>query len=78
MFWAGQVNAVLAIVTFGGVFLIGVAFGPGEAVAWFFFMFAVRVCMKIVDLVWTAATGSPLIYQVKILEDPKRGRDGDA
>lgn len=77
MFWAGRVNAVLAIATFGGVFFIGVFVGPAEAAAWFFFMIFVRVSIKIVDVLWTAVTGNPLVYQVKVL-DPKRGRDGDA
>lgn len=80
MFWAGRVNAVLGIATFGGMFLIGALFGVGEGVAWFFFMFAVRVSLKLLDVVWTAVTGSPLVYQVKILPDrqPRGGDDGQA
>lgn len=78
MFWAGQLNAILLIATFGGTFLIGILFGAGEGVAWFFFMFAVRVAIKLVDVVWTAFTGSPLVYQVKVLPTRRGGDDADA
>lgn len=74
MFWAGQLNAILLIATFGGTFLVGVLAGPGNAVAWFFFMFAVRLAIKLVDVFWTAITGSPLVYGTKILP-PHRGGD---
>jgi len=74
MFWAGRVNSILIIITFGGTFLIGVLSGPGNAVAWFFFMLFVRITIKIVDIFWTAITGNPLIYQTKILST-RRGSD---
>jgi len=71
MFWAGRVNSILVIVTFGGTFLIGILSSPLNGVAWFFFMLFVRIAIKLLDLFWTAITGDPLIYQTKILASRK-------
>ena len=68
MFWVGRLNAVLAIVTFVGLICFWVASGPGDAAAWLFTMFLLRVALKILDVIWTAATGNPLFYQIKILD----------
>ena len=53
MFWAGRVNSILVIVTFGGTFLIGILSSPLNGVAWFFFMLFVRIAIKLLDLFWT-------------------------
>ncbi len=39
-------------------------------------MVVIRIGIRILDTLWTAATGDPLIYQTKIL-DPRGGRDGE-
>lgn len=74
MFWAGRVNAVLAIVAAVGVIVCWAVQGPAGAAGWLIIMFAVRVAIRIVDVIWTAVFGDPLIYQVKVL-DRDRGND---
>lgn len=74
MFWAGRVNAVLAIVAFIGLVLCWAVQGPAGAAGWLIIMFAIRIGIRILDTVWTAITGDPLIYQVKLL-DRDRGND---
>ena len=74
MFWAGRVDAVLSIVAFVGLVVVWAVQGPGAAAGWLILMALVRVGIRIVDTVWTALTGNPLIYQVKIL-DRDRGND---
>ena len=77
MFWAGRVNAVLAIVAAIGVVICWAVQGPAGAAGWLLIMFVIRIAIRILDTLWTAATGNPLIYQVKVL-DPQRGRpDGE-
>jgi hypothetical protein len=77
MFWAGRVNAVLAIVAFGGLVLFWALGGPVVALGWLFVMLGVRIAIRILDVVWTALTGNPLIYQTKVLP-PRGGDDGQA
>ena len=74
MFWAGRVNAVLAIVAALGVVISWAVQGPAGVSEWLIIMFVVRVSRPIVDVIWTALTGDPLIYQTKIL-DRDRGND---
>lgn len=68
MFWLGRLNAILAIVAFVGLVVVWVAQGPGAAFGWLIFMGLLRIAIRIVDVVWTAATGNPLFYHTKILE----------
>lgn len=74
MFWAGRVNAVLAILTFVGLVVVWSVQGPGAAAGWLIVMVLVRIGIRILDTVWTAITGNPLIYQVKVL-DRRDGND---
>lgn len=74
MFWAGRVNAVLAIVAFIGLIVCWAVQGPAGAAGWLIIMLFVRIGIRILDTVWTAATGNPLIYQVKVL-DRRDGND---
>lgn len=74
MFWAGRVNAVLAITTFVGLVVVWSVQGPGAAAGWLIVMVLVRVGIRILDTVWTAITGNPLIYHTKIL-DRRDGND---
>ncbi len=74
MFWAGRVNAVLAIVAFVGLIVVWSVQGPGAAFGWLILMGLVRIGIRILDTVWTAITGNPLIYQVKVL-DRRDGND---
>lgn len=74
MFWAGRVNAVLAIVACVGLFVFWAIQGPAGAAGWLIIMFAIRIGIRIIDVIWTALTGDPLIYQTKIL-DRDRGND---
>ena len=48
--------------------------GPAGAAGWLVLMFALRIVLRIVDVVWTAATGNSPFYHVKVL-DPRRGSD---
>lgn len=68
MFWAGRVNAVLAIVAFIGLVVCWAVQGPAGAAGWLIIMFLVRIGIRILDTVWTALTGDPLIYNTKILD----------
>ena len=68
MFWLGRLNAVLAIVAFLGVVFFWWLQGPAGAAGWLIIMAALRFALRIVDLIWTAATGLPLFYHVKILD----------
>lgn len=74
MFWAGRVNAVLAIVAAIGVVICWAIQGPAGAAGWLIIMVIIRVAIRILDVIWTAATGNPLIYQTKIL-DRRDGND---
>lgn len=74
MFWAGRVNAVLAIVAFIGLIVCWAVQGPAGAAGWLIIMLVVRIGLRIVDVVWTAATGDPLFYHTKIL-DRRDGND---
>ena len=66
--------AVLAIVAAVGVVICWAVQGPAGAAGWLIIMFAVRVGLRIVDVIWTAVFGDPLIYQTKIL-DRRDGND---
>mgnify|MGYP000594316427 CR=1 FL=1 len=68
MFWLGRINAVLAILLFVGIVFFWWLQGPAGAGGWIIIMGVIRFALKVVDVLWTAATGSPLFYQVKILE----------
>lgn len=74
MFWAGRVNAVLAIVAFVGLVVVWAIQGPAGAAGWLIIMLFIRIGIRILDTVWTAATGNPLIYHTKIL-DRRDGND---
>jgi hypothetical protein len=76
MFWAGRVNAVLAIVAAVGVIVFWAIQGPSGAAGWLIIMLFVRIGIRILDVIWTALTGDPLIYQVKVL-DRDKGRSDD-
>lgn len=68
MFWLGRLNAILAIVAFLGLFIVWAVQGPAGAAGWLIIMLLVRVALRILDTVWTAATGNPLFYHTKILD----------
>lgn len=68
MFWLGRLNAILAIVVFLGLVIVWAVQGPGAAFGWLIFMGLLRIAIRIVDVVWTAATGNPLFYHTKILD----------
>lgn len=74
MFWLGRLNAILAIVAAIGVVLCWAVQGPAGAAGWLLVMFLIRIALRIVDVIWTALTGDPLFYQVKVL-DRDRGND---
>ena len=74
MFWLGRLNAILSIVTFVGLCIVWAIQGPAGAMGWLIIMLLVRVGIRILDVVWTALTGNPLIYQVKVL-DRRDGND---
>lgn len=74
MFWAGRVNAVLAIVAAAGVVICWAVQGAAGAAGWLIIMLLVRIGIRILDVIWTALTGDPLIYQTKIL-DRRDGSD---
>lgn len=57
MFWAGRVNAVLAIVAFVGLVVCWAVQGPAGAAGWLIIMLVIRIGIRILDTVWTAATG---------------------
>jgi hypothetical protein len=75
MFWAGRVNAVLAIVAFIGLIVCWAVQGPAGAAGWLIIMLLVRIGIRILDTVWTALTGDPLIYNTKILDRRDGGND---
>lgn len=68
MFWLGRLNAILAIVAAVGVVVVWAVQGPAAAAGWLVFMFVLRIALRIVDVVWTAATGNPFFYHVKVLD----------
>jgi hypothetical protein len=68
MFWLGRLNAIVAIVAAVGVVIAWAIEGPAGAAGWLLLMFVLRIALRIVDVVWTAATGNPLFYQTKILD----------
>jgi hypothetical protein len=61
-------NAVLAIVAAVGVVVAWAIQGPAGAAGWLIIMFVLRVSLRIVNTLWTAATGNPLFYDVKVLD----------
>lgn len=76
MFWAGRVNAVLAIIAAIGVVVCWAVQGPAGAAGWLIIMLLVRIGIRILDTLWTAVFGDPLIYQAKILD--RRDGSNDA
>lgn len=68
MFWIGRVNAVLAIVAAVGVVVAWGVEGPAGAAGWLVIMLVLRVSLRIINTLWTAATGNPLFYDTKILD----------
>lgn len=74
MFWLGRLNAILAMVAGVGVVVVWAVQGPAGAAGWLIIMLVLRIALRIVDTIWTAATGNPLFYHTKIL-DPRRGAD---
>ncbi|MFC3088492.1 hypothetical protein [Tabrizicola soli] len=68
MFWLGRLNAILAIVAFVGLVIVWSIQGPAGAAGWLIIMLLVRVAIRILDVVWTAATGNPLFYHTKLLD----------
>lgn len=68
MFWLGRLNAILAIVAFVGLVIVWAVQGPAGAAGWLIIMLLVRVALRILDVLWTAATGNPLFYHTKILD----------
>lgn len=68
MFWIGRLNAILAIIAAVGVVVLWAAEGPAGAAGWIVLMLVLRIALRIVDVVWTATTGNPLFYHVKVLD----------
>lgn len=68
MFWLGRLNAILAIVAFVGLVIVWSVQGPAGAMGWLIIMLVVRIGIRILDVVWTAATGNPLFYHLKVLD----------
>lgn len=68
MFWLGRLNAILAIVAGVGVVVAWAVEGPAGAAGWLLLMFVLRIALRVVDVLWTAATGNPLFYNAKIME----------
>ena len=74
MIWQGQYNAILAILFFAGV---GIAVATGSVeigVATVVIFFAIRIVVGILNILFMAFLGRPLIYDIKVLKD-KRGAD---
>lgn len=61
-------NAILAILAFVGLVIVWSIQGPAGAMGWLIIMFVLRVAIRILDVLWTAATGNPLFYHTKILD----------
>lgn len=72
MFWLGRLNAIFAIVAFAGLVIIWMTSGVQAALGWIIVVGIVRVALRVMDIVWTAATGNPLFYDTKILDRDDR------
>lgn len=68
MFWVGRVNAVLAVVAFVGLVVVWAIQGAAGAAGWLIIMLVVRLSLRVINTLWTAATGNPLFYDVKVLD----------
>lgn len=66
MFWWGRVNAILAIVGFGGGAVL-LAFGMiGEFFGLWVGLLFFRFCLAVGNTLYTALTGRPLFYDTRI------------
>lgn len=68
MLWIGWVNAAIGMLTLIGLVIVWNLEGIGGALGFLFFVFFVRVCLRFVNMAWTAFTGRPLFYDVKVLD----------
>lgn len=69
MFWKGRINAIIFLAIAIGIVLF-CARGEYMAAGGFaVFMLFVKMCLGILDKIFTAITGKPLFYDVKVLDD---------
>lgn len=73
MFWWGRYNAIAAIVLFGGSALLLSAGQVSLTVGLWMLMIVLRVALLVCNALYTAFTGKPLFYDVRIDD-----RDDDA
>ncbi|MFN4156470.1 MAG: hypothetical protein ACK4HF_17635 [Paracoccaceae bacterium] len=67
-------NAVLAIIACVGLFVAWAVDGPAAAAGWLIVMVVVRLSLRLINTLFTAATGAPLFYDVKILDRDNDGK----
>ncbi len=76
MFWKGRINAIIFISMAIGIIMFTMKGEYAAAAGFVFFMFGVKIALGLLNILWTAATGNPLFYDVKVLS--QRGRRDDA
>jgi len=68
MFWIGRLNAILAIVGFVGLGVMWYGGAIQAAIGWVIVMFLVRIALGVMNTLWTAISGTPLFYDVKVID----------
>lgn len=74
MFWWGRVNSIIAIAGFGGSALLLSAGQVSLTIGLWLMLIVLRVCLVVCNALYTAFTGRPLFYDVRI----DHRDDGDA
>lgn len=74
MIWQGQYNAILFILFMIGLVIAFVNSSVEIGIATFVLILAIRIVVWIVNILFMAFLGRPLVYDVKILNN-KRGAD---
>jgi hypothetical protein len=69
MIWRGQYLAILAVITLVSIGISAYKGSPAIAFLTIIVVIFLRIGIGIIDLIFKAFTGKPLIYDVKILDD---------
>lgn len=73
MFWWGRVNAVFAIIAFGGSIIAALNGAWAFIVLIWLGIIVLRVVLVVVNTIWTAIAGWPLFYDTQF-RDLRRNR----
>ena len=69
MIWRGQYHAILAVIALVSIGISAYKGDPKIAVVTVVLVILLKIGIGLIDLIFKAFTGKPLIYDVKIIDD---------